>query len=228
MSVPDNKLEHPDIYKKQIPEIENAIKLLRQAEKGQVGIIYDIKKKKGENMENVVKFLESVGACNEAVVWIKTQKNWKTALKNCERADWLLWLAGKMVDKKKWNTKKQIVWTACQCARLSLKYIPKNELRPLKAIEAAEMWTRNDATIEVVREAAYAAAYAVNAVNAAAYAVNAAAYAATYAANAAAYAVNAAAYAAYTANAANAVKLKTHKTMCKIIRKNLRFPEPKI
>jgi hypothetical protein len=90
------------------------------------------------------------------------------------------------------------VWSACAVARESLRYVPAEEQRPLRAIEAAEAWVIGRATIETVRDA-YAAAddAAEDAVvdynNAAIYA--AADYAAAAdAATSAAAAANAAAY----------------------------------
>ncbi len=145
----------------------------------------------------------------------------------CERADWLLWIAARVLAPER----KRVVWTACQCARTALKYT--KDPCVLACIEMTERWCRDQATIEEVRKARHAAAaaayaaYAANAAyadaaadaadaaanaayaaDAAAYAANAAAAAAAYAANAAnadaaAYAANAAA-AAYAANAANA------------------------
>ena len=155
--------------------------------------------------------LKQLDACKDAIEWAKDYKTFQEVWDNCERADWLLWIAGNMSDKGI-NTRKDIVLCACKCARLSLKHMPKDEKRPLKAIQTAERWAKGKATIGEVRSAAnaaYAAAYAAYAANAA----YAAAYAA-YAANAAnaAYAANAAAYAA------------EHKKMCKIIRKMLKCP----
>jgi 2-methylaconitate cis-trans-isomerase PrpF len=48
----------------------------------------------------------------------------------------------------------------CWCARRALKYIPEEETRPLKAIEAKEAWARGETTREemvVARNAAYEA-----------------------------------------------------------------------
>ena len=143
-------------------------------------------------------YLRRIGACKEAREWAAG----KTATKawaECPRADWLLWWAAREQTER-----KLLVKVACLCARTALKYVPKGEDRPLKAIHTAERWCRGKATIEEVREAAYSAD--------AAYAATAAAYAAlrrlrrhcrrlrrhsdAYAATAAAYAATAAAYAA--------------------------------
>ena len=138
--------------------------------------------------------LNELGACSSAIGWAHG-KTLHVVWETCDRGDWLLWLAGKMADKKGWPTRKQVVLAACACAETALKYVPKGEDRPKKAIQTARAWARGKATLEEVRAAAYAAAYA-----AAAYA--AAAYAAAYAADAAAAAYAAYAYADAAASAA--------------------------
>ena len=152
--------------------------------------------------------LKKLGACSEAVKWYETQENDEQAWAACERGDWLLWLLGRIkVDRKR------LVLCCCECARLSLKYVPENENRPRIAIETAEKWAKGEASIEEVRAAAYAAADA----DAAAYA--AAADAAAYAAAAAAaYAYAAAAVAPYAAARSN-----TLKQCADIVRKHFTF-----
>ncbi len=123
--------------------------------------------------------LRKLGACQEARVFVQKQ-SLAEAWSSCQRADWMLWLCGKMADKQGWPSRKQVVLAACACAETSLKFVKKGEKRPARAIETARKWTRGKATIEEVRMAAYAT-YAAAAA-AATYA--AAAAAATYAARA--------------------------------------------
>ena len=124
-------------------------------------------------------------ACPEAIEWASEQKNQKQAWNDCERGDWMLWLLGKLSGKPESQKRKKLVLAACECSRLSLKYIQKDEKRPLIAIETAEKWAKGNATIEEVKKAATAAsAAATTAASAAAAAY--AAYAASYAAAAAA------------------------------------------
>jgi hypothetical protein len=80
---------------------------------------------------------------------------WHTA----ERGDWLLWFATQMIGKNGWPAHEQIVFASCQCARLGLKHVKPNEVRPLNAIETAEAWTCGQATLEEVRTAGHAADY---------------------------------------------------------------------
>ena len=95
--------------------------------------------------------LQQLGACLEAREWAG-ERTPEQAWHDCERGDWLLWLAARLdIDRK------PLVLAACACARLALPYVPAGEQRPLAAIETAERWTRGEATIEQVRAAADAA-----------------------------------------------------------------------
>ena len=141
-----------------------------------------------------------INACQEAIDWVG-DRDAETAWRECERGDWMLWLAGRVADRKR------VVLAACECARLTLEYVPDGEVRPLKAIEAAEAWAKGDASVSIgdvraaARAAAYAAAYA--AADVAADVADAAdAEYAECAASAAARAACAAAYAAACAYAA--------------------------
>lgn len=110
--------------------------------------------------------LADLNACWEAREWA-AGKDMETAWAECPRGDWMLWILGKLdYDRKK------LVYAACQCGRLSLKYT--KDPRVENAYKKAEAWTRGEAVIEEVRSAAYAAADAAHA----AYAAKAAAYAA--------------------------------------------------
>ncbi len=140
--------------------------------------------------EELRKWLDQREACSGALEWLGT-RGLATAWGECDRGDWLLWLAGMAgVDRRR------LVLAACACARGALPYIPEGENRPRVAIETAEKWARGEegVTLGDVRRAA-CAAYAACATDAtdAAYAATDAAYAAYAAADAAAYA---AAYAA--------------------------------
>ena len=186
--------------------------------------------------------LNKLGACNEAVEWAKEMKNGQAAWDNCERGDWMLWLAGKTAGKPKSVKRKKLVLCACECARLALKYVPKGEDRPLKCIETAEAWARGEASYDDLVEARRAtatatasasasfasfASFASSASFAASYAASYAAYAyaSASAASASAYASasDAAAYAAsaYAASAyAAAYVTKTLKECADIVRKH--------
>ena len=115
--------------------------------------------------------LEKFEACDEATEWVG-EKDLATAWAECPRGDWMLWFAARAgVDRK------LLVMAACACARTALRFVPDGELRPLQAIEAAESWCRDEATIDQVQAAAHAAYYAASHAAYAAYADTAAAYA---------------------------------------------------
>ena len=180
-------------------------------------------------MSTLATRLRTVGACKEAVDWAKGRE-WPVAWQECERGDWMLWLAGAMQGKSRWPTRQQIVLVACDCAELVLPIFEKKyptDKRVRECIETTRKWANGEAAIEDVhkaRAAAYAAAYA--AADAAYAAADAAAYAA-YAAYAAAYAAADAAYAAYAAAyaAADAARQDRQKQCADLCRKHLTVPQ---
>ena len=121
------------------------------------------------NAKELAALLRAIGACREAVEWTKG-KTFEEAWKECVRADWMLWLCGKMVGTAGWPTKQEIVLLACDFAESSLKYWEKkhpNDKRPHEAIAAARAWAQSGATSDsdVAKKlrgaaAAAAAAYA--------------------------------------------------------------------
>ena len=105
--------------------------------------------------------LKKLNACPEAVVWAKRYATFEDAWVECDRGDWMLWLAARV-----FYDRKASVLCACACARLALCYVPNGEERPRKAIEAAEAWVRGEVTLKDVHEAyadADAAAFAAHA-----------------------------------------------------------------
>jgi len=165
--------------------------------------------------------LKEMKACGDALEWCKGYESLVEAWAVCPRGDWMIWLLGKLSGKPVSDSHKKLVLTACQCARLALPYVESGELRPQRAIEAAEAWAKGEGNItleDVINAAnaadaaAHAAAYAAAdaAAHAAAYAAYAAAHAAYAAAYAAAHAAYAAAYAAAHAAAYAAADAAAH------------------
>jgi hypothetical protein len=140
-------------------------------------------------MSELSELLEKHNACSEAIEWAKNYETLSDAWAVCERGDWMLWIAG----KEGLCTRQELVFAACQCARLSLPYT--KDKRVLICIEITEAWTRGEATIDdvkIARKSASAAAYVAYVADAysnAAYV----AYAAASAASVDAYASSAAA-----------------------------------
>lgn len=175
------------------------------------------------HIEKLRKLKVCSGAIEFAAKFTNIQKMWDA----CERGDWMLEIIDKVCGEPESKSRKKLILVVCKCARLSLKYVPKNEKRPIRAIQAAEKWAKGnkdiflqdikvaaDAAVDssdltyvtyAKTNAAYAAAYA--AVNAAhtvtkANSVNAASYVAYATAHAVAYAATA------TADAATCVAVK--------------------
>jgi len=153
--------------------------------------------------KTIISRISKYSPCSDAATWLGNQTNITEAWNACPRGDWMLWLAARVGVER-----PTLVKAAAACARLSFVYVKEGEIRPLKAIEAAEAWAENPT--EENRKAADAAAYA------AAYA----AYDAAYAAYDAAYAAYAAANAAYAAAYAAAKLSEILKQCADIVRKH--------
>ena len=163
--------------------------------------------------------LKEMSACNEAIGWVGDRTP-EQAWNECERGDWMLWIAQKKdVDLRKLTLAK------ARCSKLAI-HLMKDE-RSRKAVEVAERFGLGLATIEELDEARNAAADAdadadaYAAAGAAAYAdyADAAAYAASAAAvyaaaGAAAYAADAYAADAYAADAGAAAARKNILKQC--------------
>ena len=186
------------------------------------------------NAKEFEALLITLRACREARQWAHG-KSLKQVWAECERADWLLWLCGRMCGCAGWPTREQIVLVACEFAETVLpiyeKKHPKDD-RPRKAIEAARTWANCPAESKnkKAKAAAAAAAAAADAADAAAAAyadggadAAAAADAATDAAAAAD--TTAAAAAADTAAIFSDTRQKTLRKFADVVRKRLAIPE---
>ena len=157
-------------------------------------------------------------ACGPALEWLRSldhddpQRAWE----ECERGDWMLWLAGWYAGEPGSDARRPIVLAATDCAALALPawdaYAPDDD-RPRVAIETARRWARGEegVTLADVRGAVRAAYAAYPAAGAyAAYAAYASAY---YAAALAAYA------AADAADAADAARPRVLRECANIVRR---------
>jgi len=111
--------------------------------------------------------IESLGACRSALKWLQSYTDPQKAWGECERGDWMLWLLSWQSEDS--ESRKKLVYTACQCARLALPNTKDKRAR--KCIETTEAWTRGEASIAQVQDARRAA-YAHAAVFAAAFAAD--------------------------------------------------------
>ena len=130
----------------------------------------------------------------EELEMVGNQQAWE----ECDRADRMLRILGRMAGHPGWPSRQQVILLECDCAETVLGFIPEGENRPKQAIIAARtLALGEDISPAQIRAAADAAA---------AYAVSSsytdAAYAALAAANAA-YAAASYAAASYAADAAS-------------------------
>ena len=154
-------------------------------------------------MKQFLEYLANRSACKEAIEFAEHYETPQEAWDACENSNWMSWLLRRTLRNPTPEQHKSLVRIACDAARLALPTVKPGELRPLRAIEAAEAWMCRKATKKVVAAAAAAAKAATctaDATYAAAYAAAHAAYAAAHAAYACAHTANAAVY--HTANAA--------------------------
>ena len=127
--------------------------------------------------------------CSNAMDWLKTQPNARTAWATCQRGDWMLWLAGVLAGPPGSDSRRPLVLAACDCADLGKAYWTPGDERPANALRVTRSWARNEgATLDDVRVGAAEAAEAVRAVRA----LGAAAWAAAAGAREAAAAAEAA------------------------------------
>jgi hypothetical protein len=144
--------------------------------------------------------LRLLRACPEAIEYAEQfVDDWPRAWAECDRGDWMLWLAARAGVKR-----KTVVFAACQVARTALGFVTAGDDRPLRAIEAAEAWCQGATTLGRVRAADAAASYAAASASASAFFVVAAASYAAAAASASAAAAFFVAAAEAAASAASA------------------------
>lgn len=124
--------------------------------------------------------LIKLDACDEAIEWAG-DRTIEEIVKDCDRGDWLLWLA------KKIDIELQPLTLAKGHCANTVRHLMKDE-RSIKAVDMAIAFGEGRATMEELNNAAYAVAVADAAYAAAAAAAAEAAYAAAFgaAANAAA------------------------------------------
>ena len=169
--------------------------------------------------------LERLQACNEAIEYVKTQKSAKDAWMNCERGDWMLWIAKRLdVDDRKLTLAK------ATCAS-QVRHLMKDQ-RSLDALDACFRYAKGEITRKELNAYTNAAFYAytndANAANAAnAYAAFYAAdafyaYAAFYASASAVFAASAVAVAVSAAAASSSSdRMKSLKKSADICREIL-------
>ena len=178
--------------------------------------------------------LRSLCACSDAVTWAMPYATLDEAWAACPRADWMLWLAGRLAGPERASAgRRALVLCACACARTALVHVRAGERRPLAAIEISERWARGEqgVTAADVRDASaaahvYAMADTVRAAPThAAYAAAATAYFPYYAASHAADAAACADAASAAAYASDADARHSHlRALANLVRQH--YPQP--
>jgi hypothetical protein len=142
------------------------------------------------------KKLEELNPCFEGLEWVKAQKSIEDAWNNCERGEWMLWLAKKLdVDDRLLSLAK------ATCAN-QVRHLMKDQ-RSLDTIDACFRYGKGEISREELDVFAFAAAASYAAAASADAAYSASAADGVYAAAAASYASASYASADYAAAAAS-------------------------
>ena len=88
------------------------------------------------NSSELYDLLERLNACPEVKEWAKG-KDLQTIWDTYPRADWMLWIVGKMVDVKGWPSRQTVVLVACDCAEAALQFVAAEENRPNDEVRIA-------------------------------------------------------------------------------------------
>src|SRR5689334_7697300 len=100
-----------------------------------------------------------MGACSEAVEYLRTRKSLTDAWEHCARADWMLWLLGRLAGPPETASRKALVMCAAACAETALPFIRDEWVAAVatSAIQTAQAYALGEATLEDVRADAAAA-----------------------------------------------------------------------
>ncbi len=134
---------------------------------------------------NALDILRALGACDDALEWVEAQpdQSREALWRECQRADWMLWYLGTLVDRDGYGSKvhRRVILIACLCARTAS--IHWRDPSCERAVSLAERWAWGDksVTCEELRAASVAVVYSNHAHDAAADAAHAAAARTAYA-----------------------------------------------
>jgi len=110
---------------------------------------------KSMNSAQLCDLLVALGASREFLDW-SAGKSLREFWQGCERADWMLWFCGKMMNMPEWPTRSEVVLAACSCAETVLPLYENKrsgQSDPRKAIDTARAWANGKASLEEVRRA---------------------------------------------------------------------------
>src|SRR3990172_987223 len=102
--------------------------------------------------------LVALNACPKAVKWARRQPSYAVAWARCHRADWMLWLAGRLAGPPGHASRRPLVLAACDCAEIAIARITDaHDLgHALAALQTARAWVHGEATLDDVMTAAAA------------------------------------------------------------------------
>jgi hypothetical protein len=114
-------------------------------------------------MQNHIKILRDLKACNEAITWAESHPDMETAWSNCNKSEWMLWLLRNIG----YNDRKTLRLFACWCVRNTP--LPSGgtvwdlltDQRSRNAIDVCERFIAGAATKEELHGAKEASRYAV-------------------------------------------------------------------
>jgi hypothetical protein len=107
------------------------------------------------NSGELHELLIALGACREFLT-SSAGKSLLQLWQECERADWMLWLCGKMMNNSGWPSRSELVLAACSCAETVLPLYENKrsgQSDPRTAIDIARAWAHGKASLEEVRRA---------------------------------------------------------------------------
>lgn len=100
-----------------------------------------------------IEIIQSLYACVKAIEYLETKETFDQAWDDCDRGDWMLWIASRIKVDHKILTKAK-----AKCA-LTVHRLMKDE-RSITACEVALNYSNGEASQEDLKRAADAAAYA--------------------------------------------------------------------
>lgn len=104
--------------------------------------------------------LEALNPCSEALNYARAKRSLAEAWRDCERADWMLWLLGwTEAGPPESPRRRTLAGCVADVVAPALRHVHEKERRPALAIREVRRWARNDprATLETLA-AAWAAA----------------------------------------------------------------------
>lgn len=96
-----------------------------------------------------------MNACSDALKWLESQKELKSAWENCERGDWMLWLLNKTTNKSDELSLRRLTLVKARCAKIVIHLM--NDERSRNAVLIAEQYGLGNAIRSELDAAAYAA-----------------------------------------------------------------------